>query len=169
MRGLAVTVIGTRSAISCVSCANRAVEPVGDSPLIVVIKLNSAEAFNDRQEATKYINVQSVYDPRKYSAQSSKDTPSAGEIYDQHLKFKSSLGKDKKFSSEFPYFKFHITETVKGSAAEVIFVPHDDEEQLLRYQLTRVNGRWIVPDIKGLRQDDPGGRHDAPSLPGDLP
>lgn len=141
-------VVALAGLVLLVSCNSQKVLNMGDSPLIVVIKLNSAESLNNREEARKHIDVQSVYDPKKYSNEAGKKSPSAEEIYEEYLNFIGSLKRDKKFSSEFPYHYYNIKEIVKDDIAEVIFSPKNNEAKYVQFGLTLVNGQWVVTSIR---------------------
>jgi hypothetical protein len=127
---------------------------MGDGPLVTVIKLHSAESANNRLEAEKYIDVKSAYDPTKYTEENSKNAPTAEDIYSQYLRFINILKKDKKFTSEFMYYKYNISEKFDGNVAEVAFEAKRTSEIII-YKLNCIDGHWIVVDIFRQRVDRP--------------
>src|SRR6266702_7529917 len=127
-------------------CVKRNRILIDNGPLITVIKLNSAESANNRKEAEKYIDINSVYDAKKYSEKITGNTPTPNEIYDQYLKFINNIKKDKKFSSEFMYYKYDIGETILNGIADIIFNSQESDEKIV-YKLKYVDGCWIVVDI----------------------
>ena len=113
-----------------------------DDPLIVVIKLISAETVQDYKVALKLMDVESVYGKwtkgRKENAE---------EVWKKNVNFTYSVGKTKKFSNNFPYHKFDITESIDENTATVRFKKIDNYKEII-YTLHRNNdGDWIVTGL----------------------
>lgn len=111
------------------------------TPFVTVVKLKSAEENLQIDEAMQYIDVVQVY-----SKLGSKDPI---EDWKKRIKFEYNLGKDKKFSNAFGYFKYDIEETIIDHKAFVCFTDKDTNSSIrkINYKLEKCEGKWIVVSI----------------------
>jgi len=126
-----------------VGCQNKKMETF-NSPLATVIKLNAAETLMDFEEAKKYQDINKIYS--KY-AENNKVTPE--DIWKEKITFFYNLAKDKKFTNQWEYFDYDISERIGNTDAEVIFKSKDPGASLLviTYKLELRQSNWTVTDI----------------------
>jgi hypothetical protein len=131
--------------MALVSCNSKMTQM--ESPLVIVIKLISAESLANFDEAKKYIDVNKVYS-------SSIDTLSAEQAWKNQVLFFYNIGNDKKFTNNFKYYNFIIREEQKGESAEVIFESMHPEASISKilYTLNRHNRTWEVVKIEYIKK-----------------
>ncbi|MEO1033722.1 MAG: hypothetical protein AAFX55_20220 [Bacteroidota bacterium] len=129
-------------AIFFINCNNKQNNEMTNTPLITVIKLKSAEAILDFEEAKKYIDLQKVFEENSESRNIEKE-------WKEMLTPFYNIGNDKKFTNQFKYFNYNINENVEGDKAKVSFEAHNKEAQVKKiiYFLDKLNDMWIVIDI----------------------
>ena len=116
-------------------------------PFFTVVKLNSAESYGNRHEAEKYIDINQVYDPRKYVSNPNEIPHTPDKIYEQYLTFSKNIGKTNKFTSEFPYHNYEIRKIfISDDICEIEFISKEPKNNII-YILHNYNGNWIVIDI----------------------
>lgn len=118
-----------------------------ESPLAAVIKLISAEALADFDEAKKYIDVNKVYS-------GNVDTLTPEQAWKDQVMFFYNMSRDKKFTNVFKYYNFNIKEEEKGDNATVVFEsihPEDSISKIL-YTLDRHNNTWEVVKIEFIKK-----------------
>lgn len=124
------------------ACSTNAGLVDNDTPLMVVIKLQSAEAQLNFDIAKKYVNVEKVYNdfPGELDAE---------EKWKEIQKFYSTIGKSKKFTNQIAYFKYRIDETIKNNTATVTFTALNEKAMVkeIVYTLEREE-KWMVVGIK---------------------
>ena len=113
---------------------------MNDSPLVTVIKLQSAESNMDFIEAEKYIDIERVYGELATRDKGAKD------LWKEYLSFGRSLSKSKKFTNYFNYYHYEITVEVNGEDSFVIF-KNESGSQVITYYLRKVNNNWKVVKI----------------------
>lgn len=90
-----------------------------------LIKLNATDDMLDFEEARKYQDVEKIYG--KYV---DKDNPTADDAWKNEITFFHDLAKDKKFTNQFKYFDYDLSERINGSKAEVVFKSKDPRENI---------------------------------------
>ncbi len=116
---------------------------VMETPLISVIKLQAAEASLNFEEAENYIDIDSVFKNHPESKDLKK------EWKEMVITF-YNLGNTKKFTNQFKYYNYKITENVDDSKARVSFTAIDKDSRIkeINYSLYRINEKWKVIDIQ---------------------
>ncbi|MBG6130740.1 SepF-like predicted cell division protein (DUF552 family) [Aquimarina sp. EL_43] len=114
-----------------------------ETPLVSVIKLKSAEAVLNFEEAKKYIDLDKVFEK-------SPELRDVEKQWKEMVTLFYNLGNDKKFTNHFKYFNYRISEVVKQSKAEVIFAKINKESQVkeIVYSLENREENWVVVDIE---------------------
>lgn len=133
-----VTLLITAFLMSCTS------KEESETPLMTVIKLQSAESLKQYDIAKKYLDVNKVYG--ELSTEASK-TPE--EVWTEFIEFNYSLGQSKKFSNTFKYHEFEIIEKVNQDSSVVRFIPYNQEARIksITYHLLRIDNLWRVIQI----------------------
>ena len=111
--------------------------------MTTVIKLQSAEALMNFDEAEKYINVEKVYS--KYS-----ESNNPKEEWKKMLTFLYNIGGTNKFTNQFKYFNYDIEEVVNRSVATVNFRSKNTNATIkqITYTLSEVDdGKWKITAI----------------------
>ena len=126
------------------SCQNKKMQTL-NSPLVSVIKLNTSEVAMNFEEAKKYQDINKIYS--KY-LDSNNTNPE--DVWKGKITFSYNLAKDKKFTNQWEYFDYDITETIDGNNAEVILKSkkNDSNLQSITYKLTLEKATWIVNEIE---------------------
>jgi len=134
-----IIIIAVITSIGC----NRQKQEVKEKPLIAVIKLQSAEANLNFEEAKKYIDVKSVFGKHPESKNPEKE-------WKDMVSFFYNLGNNKKFTSQFKYYNYDITESVDNSKARISFIAIDKGSRIkeINYTLYRINDKWKIVDIQ---------------------
>jgi hypothetical protein len=94
-----------------------------ESPLAIVIKLKSAEALINFEEAKKYIDLKRVFEKIT-------EPLDAEEEWKKINTFFHSLGTNKKFTGQFKYFNYKINEIINKSNATVTFTSINKDAQI---------------------------------------
>lgn len=115
------------------------------SPIVTVIKLQSAEALMNFEEAKKYIDLNRVFEENPESHDVEKE-------WKEMVTFFYNVGNDKKFTNQFKYFNYNITETIDDSKAKVKFTPINQNNQIkeIIYSLDKLDDSWKVVDIQHI-------------------
>ncbi|UOB17664.1 hypothetical protein [Abyssalbus ytuae] len=115
-----------------------------DTPIVTVIKLQSSEALLNFDEAKKYIDVEKVFGENPESKKSPQ------EEWKEMVTFFYNLGDNKKFTNQFKYFNYNITETIDVSNAKVKFaaINQDSHIKEIIYSLDKIKDRWKVTNIQ---------------------
>jgi hypothetical protein len=113
-----------------------------ESPLISVIKLESAEALADFTAAKEYIDVK-----KAYTFEGSTITPDSA--WKELVLFNYKLARDKKFTNVFAYHDYNIEENVNANKAEIIFTSkeHASSVKKIIYNLELTGNKWVVVKI----------------------
>ena len=119
-----------------------------DSPFMVVVKLQSAENDLAFDEAKNYIDVERVYSVYPESTNPEKEWIEA-----QHFFY--NLGKDKKFSNTFAYYKYRIEEVKGNKQSMVKFIAKDVNDPIkeIVFSLEFIESRWMVVAISYKKGD----------------
>ena len=127
-----------------VSCNTK---PAMESPLVTVIKLNSAESLLDFEEARKYLDVEKVYSKNKEA------NVSAEQAWKEYIRFGYNLGQDNKFTNAFKYHNYNIKESQSGNKGKVVFEALNSKSKIreIIYHLESIEGRWKVVDIEYVK------------------
>lgn len=115
-----------------------------ESPLATVIKLQSAEALMNLDEAEKYIDVEKVY--ARYS-----ESNNPKEEWKKMLSFLYNIGGTNKFTNQFKYFNYDIEQVINESNATVSFISIDKDACIkqITYTLSEIDdGRWKIIAIE---------------------
>ncbi len=139
MKKIAGTIFSTVFLI--ISCVNREGMNHKNSPLAIVIKLQTAEFLMDYKEAKNYIDINSVY-----SGKNSIENLSPEQAWVEMVSFMSNFT-DKKFTRYFKYYDYDIIESINGVKAEVTFRPKNNGSKGLTYKLELRKDVWMVYDI----------------------
>jgi len=125
------------------SCNNNTWET--NSPLVSIIKLNSAEELGDFEEAVKYQNISKLYGGY---AREKSITPEA--YWKAEILANNDIAKDKRFTNRIKYFNYDISENILDSNAEVIFKNKNHEARIreIIYKLELLNAVWVVQEIE---------------------
>ena len=117
-----------------------------NSPLAIVIKLQAAETMADFEEAKKYIDIDKVYSNHPASI-------NPEEAWKESITFFYNLGKDKKFTNVFKYYKYDIQETILKNNATVTFkaLSRGDNIKEIVYRLELRKNDWIVIGIDYIK------------------
>ncbi|MBP2832611.1 hypothetical protein J8281_10485 [Aquimarina sp. U1-2] len=118
-------------------------QKVKERPLTTVIKLQSAESILNFEEAKKYIDVKAVFEKYPGSKNPEKE-------WKEMVSFFYNLGNNKKFTSQFKYYNYNVTETISKQSANVIFTSINKEVKIKKifYSLEMREENWIVIEIK---------------------
>jgi len=119
-----------------------------ESPLSSVVKLISAESLGNIDEAKKYINIERVY------SKHINDTLNAESLWREQVKFKSTENNSSKFTNQFKYYNYEISETISSPMkAKVSFIPFnkDSSTKEINYSLEKENDVWKVIDIEYIK------------------
>ncbi|HVY74264.1 MAG TPA: hypothetical protein VG890_05505 [Puia sp.] len=111
-------------------------------PLATVVKVNAAEAFMDFEEAKKYQDINEIY--------SKVDKQNPEKAWKEMVTFFYNLSKDKKFTNQWKYYNYDITENINNKNAEVILKSKNKEAlfQTITYKLDLRQSVWIINDIE---------------------
>jgi hypothetical protein len=114
-----------------------------ETPIITVIKLQSSEALLNFDEAKKYIDIEEVFGKNP-------ESKNPQEEWKEMVTFFYNLGNNKKFTNQFKYFNYNITETINSSKSKVKFKSINQESRIkeIIYSLDKLDNRWIVVDIQ---------------------
>lgn len=114
-----------------------------DTPIVTVIKLQSSEALLNFNEAKRYIDIEKVYGKNPESKNPQKE-------WQEMVTFFYNLGNNNKFTSQFKYFNYDITEIIESSKSKVKFKSINKDSQIkeIIYTLDKLNNNWIVVDIE---------------------
>ncbi|WP_103863400.1 hypothetical protein [Aquimarina sp. I32.4] len=114
-----------------------------ETPLMSVIKLQAAEAVLNFEEAKKYIDLDKVFEKFPESHDVEKQ-------WKEMITVLHNLGNNKKFTNQFKYFNYTITENVNNSKAKVSFVAIDKGSKIkeISYSLYEIDNKWKVFDIQ---------------------
>lgn len=114
-----------------------------DTPIVTVIKLQSSEALLNFDEAKQYIDIEKVFGKNP-------ESKNPQEEWKEMVTFFYNLGSDKKFTNQFKYFNYNITETIDVSNAKVKFVAINQDSHIkeIIYSLNKQKDRWKVTDIQ---------------------
>lgn len=129
--------------LSALSACGKKVNVVSDSPLVVVIKLQSAESLEDFSTASKYIDTKVAY------SAFANDTLSAEDAWRDIVRFNHALAQDKRFTNDFKYYQFDISEEIRMPKAQVSFRSNDVKAKLMKltYDLEFRDSVWIVVNV----------------------
>ena len=125
-----------------ISCKKQNVS-MKETPIITVIKLQSSEALLNFDEAKKYIDIEEVFGKNP-------ESKNPQEEWKEMVTFFYNLGNNKKFTNQFKYFNYNITETINSSKSKVKFKSINQESRIkeIIYSLDKLDNRWIVVDIQ---------------------
>ncbi len=127
------------------SCGQKRDITMNESPLAIVIKLESSESFKDYETAKKFIDVEQVY-----SVIAKQENRKAEDVWKEFVEFNYSVGNSSnKFTSSFPFHKYKITEMVNVDRAEVKLEGTEEGQQIkeITYKLVLENEAWKVVSI----------------------
>jgi hypothetical protein len=114
-----------------------------ESPLISIVKLESAISYGDKETARLYIDVDRVY-----GEIAKKESKSSEQIWSEMMNSKSEPSKSKKIINSFPFHKYHyIEEIIDKNNATVSLIPSFDNRGVY-YKLELQDNRWVVVLIK---------------------
>lgn len=118
-----------------------------ESPLAVVIKLNSAELNASLETANKFIDVNKVY------ARYSNDSTTANQVWASRVELKRKLNAmESKTTGEILYYDFEITENIGKTESTVTFIESEvTPAKRIVYKLENRNGAWVVVGIDSNR------------------
>ncbi len=117
-------------------------DKISNSPLVSVIKYQSATTFVNIDEANKYADLIRIY---------SKLNLNKKEIQKLWKKtyrsFKELTDRDKKFTNIYKYYDYNIIEIINNTKAKVIFENKFNHEKIF-YQLELINKLWKIVNIE---------------------
>lgn len=118
-----------------------------NSPLAIVIKLKAAETLADFEEAKKYIDIEKVFSNHP-------DSVNPEVAWKEYVMFFYNLGKDKKFTNVFKYYKYDIRETIANNKATVSFksLSSGDSIKEILYRLELYKDDWKVIGIDYIKK-----------------
>lgn len=114
------------------------------SPLETVVKFISAESFLDTIEAKQYIDIDKVYG--KYA----DNNLSAQKVWEDKLTFNYNLGKDKKHTNHFKFYKYDFEEIIKGNESKIIFISKNKEASIKKIEYSLIfdnQKKWKIIGI----------------------
>ena len=125
-----------------ISCEEQNIS-MKETPIITVVKLQSSEALLNFDEAKKYIDIEEVFGKNP-------ESKNPQEEWREMVTFFYNLGNNKKYTNQFKYFNFNITETINSSKSKVKFKSINQESRIkeIIYSLDKLDDRWIVVDIQ---------------------
>ena len=125
-----------------VSCRSQN-DVMKNTPIVTVIKLQSSEALLNFDEAKRYIDIEKVYGKNP-------ESKNPQEEWKEMIAFFYNLGNDKKFTNQFKYFNYDITEIIESSKSKVKFknINKDSRIKEIIYTLDKLHNSWIVVDIE---------------------
>jgi hypothetical protein len=134
--------------LAVTGCRHKNTE-VQNSPLATVIKVQAAEALADTEEARKYQDIESIYGK---IAREEKSTPE--KAWQEYANFVSSVPNGRKFTNQFKYYNYNISESSRDGTAEVTFRDKDTTASVrtIVYRLELRNGNWIVTGIDYVKK-----------------
>ncbi len=114
-----------------------------ETPLVSVIKLKSAEAVLNFEEAKKYIDLDKVFEK-------SPEPRDVEKQWKEMVTFLYNLGNDKKFTNQFKYFNYRISEVIDQPKAQVVFTAINEDSQIkkITYSLDMRDEKWLVVGIE---------------------
>jgi len=119
-----------------------------NSPFLTVLNYISAVSFNDTTAAERYIDIEKAFTPYI-----DEHNATARQAWINLLKFQYSLGRDKKFTNQFPLYKYSVTELLNGNTARIIFVSKEDGMKKIEYELSFSESKeWKIISIKYNRE-----------------
>lgn len=116
-----------------------------ESPCLTVLKLMSAESFDDKEAARRYIDVEAVYSEIALRGGISADSLWRSTVDARIMLERSS----RKFTSHTPVYRYTVCEEVRGDSAFVVL--HDEivtDSSCNEYHLVRRGGGWVVVSIE---------------------
>jgi hypothetical protein len=116
-----------------------------DPPFLTVLKLLSAESFDDKEAARRYIDVEAVYSEIALRGGISADSLWRSTVDAGIMLARSS----RKFTSHTPVYRYTVCEEVRGDSAIVVL--HDEivtDSSCDEYHLVRRGGVWVVVSIQ---------------------
>lgn len=117
-----------------------------ESPLSVVIKLQSAESIQDIDAAMVYIDVESVY-----TELAKKEGLTAKEYWKDFMSLGATVN-DKKFTKNILYHDYVIEELIENEySAMVVFRSKLESGIVIRYGLRKNDGPWVVSTIEYVK------------------
>jgi hypothetical protein len=117
-----------------------------DTPLITVVKLQSAESMANFEVAKNYIDINRVYS--KYTESNTSE-----EEWRSIVEFFYNIGKDKKFTNCFKYYDFQISEEIDKNKAIVSFISNNPNSSIKKiiYDLELQEKKWLVVGIDYIK------------------
>jgi hypothetical protein len=113
-----------------------------NSPLVSVIKYQSATIFVDIDEANKYADLIRIYSELNLNKKEIQ------ELWKKtYISFKKLADKDKKFTNIYKYYDYNITEITNTKVATVIFEDKFNKEKIF-YYLKLSNDLWKIVNIE---------------------
>lgn len=135
--------IGIIVLIFC-SCNENKIDKGNRNPITSVIKLESAQLFNDYEIAREFIDLTSVYGEIARIENTKVDS-----IWFRAINFNNSLGNSSsKFRPLLPFHKYNIIENINGNTSTVELTPTNKSSKKIIYSLNLKNNQWIVIKIK---------------------
>jgi hypothetical protein len=121
------------------SCSNAQI----NSPLVTVIKLQSAETVADFKAAKNYIDINRVYSKYPESESPEKEWKSMVEFF-------YNLGQDNKFTNSFKYYTYEIKEEIDNNKATVSFLSKNPKSSIkkITYELELQEKKWLIVGIE---------------------
>lgn len=116
-----------------------------ESPLAIVIKLETAESCKDYKTARNFIDVEQVY-----STVAKQENKKAEDVWKEFVEFNYSIGNSSnKFTSTFPFHKYKIIETINGDMSVVSLLGTDEGQKIkeITYKLKVQNKSWKIVSI----------------------
>lgn len=124
--------------ITIMACSNAQ----QDTPLVTVVKLQSAESMADFEAAKNYIDVNRVYS--KYP-----ESKSPEEEWRSMVEFFYNIGQDKKFTNCFKHYNYQIREEIDNNKATVSFTSNEPKSSIkeIIYTLELQEKKWLIVGI----------------------
>ncbi len=121
-----------------IACMNWGNNNMIESPLATVVKFKSAESALNEEEMKQYIRISEVFNDENITSE---------EAFDNYLNFLKSFKKDKKFTTEFFYYKYDIKEEIKGQKAKIVFLQNETKQKHI-FTLKLIKNKWIIVKIQ---------------------
>jgi hypothetical protein len=120
------------------SCERNKELKIIDSPIVTVVKLESAIYCGDFEASKEFIDLDQFF-----SHLGNYEKKNIEANWQKYVRFTHKMAKNKKFINTFPFHKYKIKEKIKGHFSEVILIEKENGTTH-NFKLSLQNGNWKV-------------------------